>query len=156
MAGPRQAGKTTLAREIAHSGMDYLTLDDELSLLAAKEDPVGLIRERDRLVVDEVQRAPDLLLAIKRAVDQDRRQENECLVYIPAGIRGPLSLQLPCTVVIDTFQQGACKKHPIPQRPRGGRWVCHNKRWGFRGQRPYANTNQLICHKTPYTILQTP
>lgn len=73
MAGPRQAGKTTLAREIAQRGMDYLTLDDELSLLAAKEDPVGLIRERDRLVIDEVQRAPDLLLAIKRAVDQDRR-----------------------------------------------------------------------------------
>ena len=38
-----------------------------------KEDPVGLIRERDYLIVDEVQRAPELILAIKKAVDDDRR-----------------------------------------------------------------------------------
>ncbi|RPI69765.1 MAG: AAA family ATPase, partial [Geobacteraceae bacterium] len=44
VAGPRQAGKTTLVRQIAAQEMRYLTLDDELTLLAAKEDPVGLIR----------------------------------------------------------------------------------------------------------------
>jgi predicted AAA+ superfamily ATPase len=42
-------------------------------LLAAKQDPVGLVREHDYLIVDEVQRAPELILAIKKAVDDDRR-----------------------------------------------------------------------------------
>ena len=68
IAGPRQAGKTTLARSFASErGMHYLTLDDELTLLAAKEDPVGMIRSLDRTVIDEIQRAPQLLLAIKKA-----------------------------------------------------------------------------------------
>ncbi|MCG7866217.1 MAG: ATP-binding protein [Candidatus Thiodiazotropha taylori] len=73
IAGPRQAGKTTLVRQIAVQGLHYLTLDDELTLLSAREDPVGMIRNLDRAVIDEIQRAPELLLAIKKSVDEDRR-----------------------------------------------------------------------------------
>jgi hypothetical protein len=74
LAGPRQAGKTTLVRQIAEkNGLRYLTMDDDLTLLSAREDPVGLIRSLDRAVIDEVQRAPQLLLAIKKRVDEDRR-----------------------------------------------------------------------------------
>lgn len=73
LAGPRQAGKTTLVRKMAGNGMRYLTLDDELTLLSAREDPVGMIRGLDRAVIDEIQRAPQLLLAIKKSVDEDRR-----------------------------------------------------------------------------------
>lgn len=74
LAGPRQAGKTTLVRQIAdQQGFRYLTLDDELTLLSAREDPVGMIRSLDRAVIDEIQRAPQLLLAIKKSVDADRR-----------------------------------------------------------------------------------
>jgi uncharacterized protein len=73
VAGPRQAGKTTLVLRMAEEGIRYLTLDDELTLLAAKEDPVGMIRSLDRAVIDEIQRAPELLLAIKKTVDEDRR-----------------------------------------------------------------------------------
>jgi predicted AAA+ superfamily ATPase len=73
LAGPRQAGKTTLVRQIAGIGGRYLTLDDELTLISAREDPVGMIRSLDRAVIDEIQRAPSLLLAIKKAVDKDRR-----------------------------------------------------------------------------------
>jgi predicted AAA+ superfamily ATPase len=74
LAGPRQAGKTTLVRQIAaQRGLRYLTLDDELTLLSAREDPVGMIRSLDRAVIDEIQRAPQLLLAIKKSVDEDRR-----------------------------------------------------------------------------------
>jgi len=74
LAGPRQAGKTTLVRQIAQQqGLRYLTMDDELALLSAREDPVGMIRSLDRAVIDEVQRAPQLLLAIKKSVDEDRR-----------------------------------------------------------------------------------
>ena len=73
LAGPRQAGKTTLVRQMAGKGLRYLTLDDELTLLSAHEDPVGMIRSLDRAVIDEIQRAPQLLLAIKKSVDEDRR-----------------------------------------------------------------------------------
>lgn len=73
LAGPRQAGKTTLVRRIAEQGFLYLTMDDDLTLLSAKEDPVGMIRGLDRAVIDEIQRAPQLLLAIKKSVDEDRR-----------------------------------------------------------------------------------
>ena len=45
IAGPRQAGKTTLVRLIAEQqGRRYLTMDDELTLLSAREDPVAMIR----------------------------------------------------------------------------------------------------------------
>ena len=73
LAGPRQAGKTTLVRQIAATnGLRYLTLDDQLTLMAAREDPVGMIRNLERSVIDEIQRAPQLLLAIKKSVDEDR------------------------------------------------------------------------------------
>lgn len=73
LAGPRQAGKTTLVRQISGTGARYLTLDDELTFMSARDDPVGLIRSLDRAVIDEIQRAPALLLAIKKSVDEDRR-----------------------------------------------------------------------------------
>ncbi|MFT3759933.1 ATP-binding protein [Thauera sp.] len=73
LAGPRQAGKTTLVRQFAEQGFRYLALDDELTLLSAREDPAGMIRSLDRAVIDEIQRAPQLLLAIKASIDEDRR-----------------------------------------------------------------------------------
>lgn len=73
IVGPRQAGKTTLVRQIAGPQLRYLTLDDETTKLAALEDPVGMIRNLDRAIIDEVRRAPQLLLAIKKTVDADRR-----------------------------------------------------------------------------------
>lgn len=73
LAGPRQAGKTTLARAVSARGMAFLTLDDATALAAARADPVGFARGLDHAVVDEVQRAPGLLLAIKESVDADPR-----------------------------------------------------------------------------------
>ncbi len=73
ITGPRQSGKTTLARRFARQGRLYVTLDDPATLAAARSDPVAFIRDFDRVVIDEVQRAPDILLAIKRSVDEDKR-----------------------------------------------------------------------------------
>jgi uncharacterized protein len=72
--GARQTGKSTLVREIAKSrGCDYLTLDDPTSLLAARLDPAGFVRNlHGPVVLDEVQRAPQLMLAIKAHVDRNR------------------------------------------------------------------------------------
>ena len=73
IVGPRRAGKTTLTRKMAEEGRTYITLDDRTVLDAALSDPNGFIRGLDRAIIDEIQRAPDVLLAIKRSVDEDRR-----------------------------------------------------------------------------------
>ncbi len=71
VVGPRQAGKTTLARQVAGPDRPYVTLDDAGALSAARADPVGFIRGLDRAVIDEVQRVPELMLAIKESVDRN-------------------------------------------------------------------------------------
>lgn len=73
IVGPRRAGKTTLVRKMGEAGRPYITLDDQTVLEAAQSDPAGFIRGLDRAVIDEIQRAPDLLLAIKKTVDEDYR-----------------------------------------------------------------------------------
>lgn len=72
ISGPRQSGKTTLATDIASDKTPFLTLDDATVLQSAIDDPVGFVRGLDRAVIDEIQRAPGLLLAIKNLVDDDR------------------------------------------------------------------------------------
>lgn len=73
--GPRQCGKTTLARMVGDvAGYEYITFDDDVQLAAAQADPVGFVANlTDRTILDEVQRAPSLFLALKTAVDRDRR-----------------------------------------------------------------------------------
>jgi predicted AAA+ superfamily ATPase len=73
LTGPRQAGKTTLARCLADERRAYVTLDNATTLAAAKADPTGFVRNLDHAVIDEIQRAPELLLAIKESVDVDAR-----------------------------------------------------------------------------------
>jgi predicted AAA+ superfamily ATPase len=71
--GPRQCGKTTLVREFTSRNRTYITLDDDTALESVRNDPSGFVRGLDMAVVDEVQRAPELLRAIKKSVDADRR-----------------------------------------------------------------------------------
>ena len=73
LVGPRRAGKTTLARSMSNGGRVYLTLDDQTTLEAARTDPIAFVRGLDLAIIDEVQRAPDLMLAIKKAIDDDYR-----------------------------------------------------------------------------------
>lgn len=70
--GPRQSGKTTLVRQYTPS-LPYYTLDDDNLLNAVLQDPMGFINRIDRGIIDEVQRAPGLLRAIKLSVDRDRK-----------------------------------------------------------------------------------
>jgi hypothetical protein len=70
VTGSRQTGKRTLVQAL--DGRRYLTLDDIETLTRAVEAPDALIRDAGALTIDEVQRAPALLLAIKRAVDVRR------------------------------------------------------------------------------------
>jgi uncharacterized protein len=73
VSGPRQAGKSTLVRTFEGQGRRYLTLDDPAILSAARADPTGFIRGLDCVIIDEIQRAPELMLAIKESVDRDQR-----------------------------------------------------------------------------------
>jgi predicted AAA+ superfamily ATPase len=71
LTGPRQSGKSTLAREIAKElGMGYYTFDDSALLASARSDPQGLLASLKRpLVLDEFQMAPSLIGAIKAISD---------------------------------------------------------------------------------------
>jgi uncharacterized protein len=74
--GPRQAGKSTLAQAIIEKQPErkYVTLDDPIPHSLAKTNPAGFLKTYPApLMIDEVQRAPELFLAIKADVDRDRR-----------------------------------------------------------------------------------
>ncbi len=73
IVGPRRAGKTTLARMTAGDDRTYLTLDDRNVRTVARSNPTGFVRDMDRVIIDEIQRVPELLLDIKRSVDEDYR-----------------------------------------------------------------------------------
>lgn len=74
--GARQVGKSTLTRSIAETEhrADILSLDDRTTRAAAIQDPTSFVAALERpALIDEVQRSPDLLLAIKDVVDRDQR-----------------------------------------------------------------------------------
>jgi hypothetical protein len=73
--GPRQSGKTTLARRVGDAaGYTYLSFDDDVQRSSAQTDPVGFVADlSDKVVLDEVQRVPDLFTSLKAAVDARRQ-----------------------------------------------------------------------------------
>jgi hypothetical protein len=73
VTGARQTGKSTLAQELAPSGRRYFSLDDLDVVDAARRDPEALLGGAQPVTLDEVQREPDLLRAVKRAIDRRRR-----------------------------------------------------------------------------------
>src|SRR5665213_923390 len=82
LQGPRQAGKTTLVQSLKEDGHDaaYFTFDDAAALAAAQDDADGFIANLPpRVILDEVQRVPDVFRAIKRSVDA-RRQPGRFLL----------------------------------------------------------------------------
>ena len=73
LLGPRQCGKTTLVRHI-FPDRQYLSFDVQNVFLSASEDADGFIQQLPASVtIDEIQRVPEVINAIKYAVDQDRR-----------------------------------------------------------------------------------
>jgi predicted AAA+ superfamily ATPase len=73
LSGPRQCGKTTLAKKYSQDKNSYRTLDDLALYESAKIDPHGFVQHGDHLlVIDEIQRVPELLQAIKMDVDQNQ------------------------------------------------------------------------------------
>ncbi len=73
--GPRQCGKTTLARAVGDkAGYRYVSFDDDVLRASAQADPAGFVADLpDKVILDEVQRVPQLFTSLKAAVDRDRR-----------------------------------------------------------------------------------
>lgn len=116
VTGLRQAGKTTLlATDPAFAGRRYLTLDDLATLEAAERDPEALIAGDEPITVDEVQRSPGLLLAVKRAVDR-RREPGRFILSGSANLAllGGVSESLAGRALYLTL-------HPFTHRERLGR-----------------------------------
>jgi len=86
--GARQVGKTTLALELLkEKNYTYITFDDEIVFLAAKSNPTAFIADITKpVIIDEVQRVPELFLAIKRDVDANRHAGR----YLLTGSANPL------------------------------------------------------------------
>ena len=74
ISGARQCGKTTLAKQMISEKVIYKTLDDVTLLKAAQDDPQSFVKTTaDTFIIDEIQKAPDLLPSIKLMVDQNNR-----------------------------------------------------------------------------------
>lgn len=73
LTGARQTGKSTLVEKLVPGERRYRSLDDFDVRDAARRDPEALLGGDDPLTLDEVQREPGLMPAVKRAIDRDRR-----------------------------------------------------------------------------------
>jgi len=74
LTGPRQVGKTTLLRHLSDDSRSYVTLDDMAARDLARRDPVLFLQKYPPpVLIDEIQYAPEVLTAIKLAVDREHR-----------------------------------------------------------------------------------
>jgi uncharacterized protein len=77
ITGARQVGKSTLCEQLIKEDIfkgQSITLDNVVNLDGALSDPLGFLQDLDKhVIIDEVQRAPELFLSIKKLVDEDRK-----------------------------------------------------------------------------------
>ena len=73
LSGARQTGKSTLAKDIGQDTRKFYSLDDINVLDMAQNDPKSLISESGLITLDEIQREPKLLLAVKHDIDLNRQ-----------------------------------------------------------------------------------
>lgn len=129
--GPRQSGKTTLARTIGERrGHRYFSFDDEAARSAARQDPVGFVAGLPaRAILDEVQRVPELFAALKNAIDR-RRVPGRFILTGSANV-----LLVPRLADSLAGRMGILQLHPLAQcelARRPPRFLDELFRGGFR------------------------
>ena len=109
--GPRQCGKTTLARAVGEPrGYRYLTFDDEAIRTAAIADPIGFVSGiKGRAILDEVQRVPELFTSLKAAIDS-RRTAGRFILTGSANV-----LLVPSLADSLAGRMGMLRLHPFAQ-----------------------------------------
>lgn len=114
--GPRQCGKTTLARLAGDAlGFGYFTFDDDVQRAAAQADPVGYVADLpERAVLDEVQRVPELFTSLKAAVDA-RRDPGRFILTGSANV-----LLVPKLADSLAGRMDILRLHPLAQIERSG------------------------------------
>jgi predicted AAA+ superfamily ATPase len=109
--GPRQSGKTTLARSVGESrGYRYISFDDDAARAAAKADPVGFVaRLPAKSILDEVQRVPEIFTSLKAAIDA-RRTAGRFILTGSANV-----LLVPDLADSLAGRMGILRLHPLAQ-----------------------------------------
>ena len=128
--GPRQSGKTTLARAVGEPrGYRYVSFDDEAMRAAAKTDPVGFVNGLPaKTILDEVQRVPELFTSLKVAIDHRRTPGR----FMLTGSANVLSSQPRDSLA---GRMGILRLHPLAQcevEDRRPRFIDTLFRGGFK------------------------
>ncbi len=129
--GPRQSGKTTLARAVGEPrGYRYVSFDDEAIRVAAKTDPVGFVSGLPaKTILDEVQRVPEIFTSLKAAIDR-RRTPGRFLLTGSANV-----LFIPKLADSLAGRMGILRLHPLAQcevEDRRPRFIDTLFRGGFK------------------------
>ena len=95
VTGARQTGKSTLAQELMPGGRRFLSLDD-LDVVDAPPRSRGAPGGSQQVTLDEVQREPDLLHAVKRAIDQQRQPGKFLITGLGQPAIDATGLRVPC------------------------------------------------------------
>ncbi|HED66871.1 MAG TPA: ATP-binding protein [Planctomycetes bacterium] len=143
--GPRQSGKTTLARMVGEAkGYRYVSFDDEAALAAAKTDPVGFVaRLPARSILDEVQRVPEIFTSLKSVIDERRTAGR----YILTGSANVLFV--PRLADSLAGRMGVLRLHPLSRAEIAGkrpRFLDALFRGRFRTGMSDRLGEELACH----------
>jgi predicted AAA+ superfamily ATPase len=136
--GPRQSGKTTLARIVGEPrGYHYVTFDDEAVREAARRDPLGFVEGLPRrTILDEVQRVPEIFTSLKAAIDQ-RRKAGRFILTGSANV-----LLVPHLAESLAGRMGILRLHPLAQCELHGKRPCFIETL-FRGSFRTTLTDRL-------------